>query len=207
MIQSIKCFLLEPTNRHTRFLRRMAPWVTGAEHHCRCLVPLDTVTDHAGAVNPSCPDDDIGKYAWPTACDTRGQPMPGDASYEFFLQKVWRRADTGEEMSTEGAPAGAIYRAPWLEDSVRHRGPDGKSYICIIPSKPDWSGRHSWMMDGAASNCDMPDDPVHKCWCRHGEAPVFTVDKVGNTCRAGAGSILSPGGWHGFLRDGVLVYC
>jgi hypothetical protein len=44
----------------------------------------------------------------------------------------------------------------------------------------------------------------HKCWVRHGEPPNHTVDKRGNTCGAGAGSILS-GSYHGFLRDGSFT--
>jgi hypothetical protein len=34
----------------------------------------------------------------------------------------------------------------------------------------------------------------------------LTVDKNGDTCAAGAGSILTPA-WHGFLRNGELVAC
>jgi len=33
---------------------------------------------------------------------------------------------------------------------------------------------------------------------------VFTVDKNGDACAAGAGSILTPT-WHGFLQNGELV--
>jgi len=59
------------------------------------------------------------------------------------------------------------------------------------------------MIDSRASNCTLPDDNVHKCWVRHGEAPNFTVDKNGATCAAGAGSIQTSN-WHGFLRNGVF---
>jgi hypothetical protein len=55
-----------------------------------------------------------------------------------------------------------------------------------------------------ASNCTMPNDMLHRCWVRHGNPPMITVDKNGPTCGAGAGSILS-GNWHGFLRNGELV--
>lgn len=66
--------------------------------------------------------------------------------------------------------------------------------------------RQDWEVDGRASNCTKKDDNVHKCWCRHGDAPNVTVDKNGNTCAAGAGSILVDG-WHGFLRNGYLEEC
>lgn len=46
----------------------------------------------------------------------------------------------------------------------------------------------------------------HKCWVRHGDprASNVTVDKNGDTCSAGAGSILA-GDYHGFLQAGVLT--
>jgi hypothetical protein len=51
----------------------------------------------------------------------------------------------------------------------------------------------------------MKDDNIHRCWVRHGrpEDGTLHVDKAGNTCRAGAGSI-DTGKWHGFLHNGEL---
>lgn len=122
---------------------------------------------------------------------------------------VWKRKDTGETYERPGDfPVGAVYRADWYEHKALHWcGPDGKAYIVIIPEHPDGTGRWPWHMDGPASNCTKPTDTEHRCWCRHGEAPDFTVDKNGNTCEAGAGSIhvKPPGGFHGFLRDGFIT--
>lgn len=42
-----------------------------------------------------------------------------------------------------------------------------------------------------------------RCWVRHGEPPIVTVNKDGLTCAAGAGSIGIGGGeryYHGFLQ-------
>jgi hypothetical protein len=50
----------------------------------------------------------------------------------------------------------------------------------------------------------MPNDRLHRCWVRHGDAPELTVDKNGKTCGAGGGSIVS-GSYHGFLRNGFLT--
>ena len=61
-----------------------------------------------------------------------------------------------------------------------------------------------WDINSRASNCDMPDDKTHRCWIRHGDPPNITIDKNGNTCGAGAGSI-QHGEYHGFLRNGKLV--
>jgi hypothetical protein len=114
---------------------------------------------------------------------------------------ILKRVDTSEEMIWSNAPIGAIQRAEYLEDYKEYCGLDGKSYIVKTPGG-------DWMIDGRASNCTMKEDNIHKCWCRHGEAPNFTVDKVGNTCAAGAGSIMmGEGKYHGFLRNGELTDC
>lgn len=110
---------------------------------------------------------------------------------------IYRRVDNGQEITLNEAPVGAIWRATWFEDDPQFCGTDGKSYVCKTPGG-------NWCIDTQASNCTKPNDKVHKCWCRHGEAPNFTVDKVGNTCAAGAGSI-QIGNYHGFLRNGYLI--
>lgn len=133
----------------------------------------------------------------------------------------FQRADTGE-LLTE-LPPGAVFdllnfyddddRAPYnWRQSPR---PDGKSYrvtrlneqdgrvlVCMTPDG------HPWTIDARASNCTMPQDDNHWCWCRHGrpEEGTLHVDKNGTTCAAGAGSIQT-GSWHGFLHNGQLVQC
>lgn len=62
----------------------------------------------------------------------------------------------------------------------------------------------AWCIDSRASNCTMPYDYNHRCWVRHGEPPLVTVDKNGPTCAAGAGSI-AVGSYHGFLQNGCLT--
>lgn len=79
-----------------------------------------------------------------------------------------------------------------------HLFQDGPQLVVILP------GGYPWNIDSRASNCGKPYDYRHRCWRRHGEPPDITVDKSGRTCAAGAGSIAVPG-WHGFLRDGMLV--
>ena len=63
---------------------------------------------------------------------------------------------------------------------------------------------HHWDMDSRAANCTRPDDGEHRCWVRHGAPPDVTVNKEGNTCKAGRGSVKS-GDFHGYLTDGRLV--
>lgn len=62
----------------------------------------------------------------------------------------------------------------------------------------------SWCIDSRASNCGSPYDYEHRCWVRHGIPPQITVDKIGATCSAGAGSIKC-GDYHGFMQNGRLT--
>jgi hypothetical protein len=78
-------------------------------------------------------------------------------------------------------------------------GPDGRSLIVRCP------GGQDWMIDSRASNCTRKDDNKHFCWVRRGkpEDGTLHVDKNGDTCSAGAGSIQTAN-WHGFLHNGLL---
>lgn len=100
----------------------------------------------------------------------------------------------------EEIEAGAMFYADddWAR-AVGYIGPDGR---CLVVKTPDGF----WYVDSRASNCGRPEDRVHKCWVRHGSIPDITVDKNGDTCSAGAGSIQC-GSYHGFLRNGWLEEC
>jgi hypothetical protein len=132
-----------------------------------------------------------------------------------------RRTDTGELFkSYRDLPPGAVYEAFGYYDEKAHNwrqsprpdgttfivnrpGVDGRILVCVCPDG------HAWTIDARASNCTLPDDDEHWCWCRHGrpEDGTLHVDKSGVTCAAGAGSILTHTGWHGFLHYGQLVVC
>lgn len=125
----------------------------------------------------------------------------GDVQYRFF----WN-PDTDEEWSPRDdnpLPPGAMYYATWLEELDWYwKGPDGRVIQVVLPDG------HIWTIDGRSNNCtrvNMPKDDGHRCWIRHGTPPRLTVDKNGITCAAGAGSIASPLGYHGFLRDGYFT--
>jgi hypothetical protein len=82
-----------------------------------------------------------------------------------------------------------------------HNCVDGRHLNVMLPNGITWD------VDSRASNCDMPNDVLHRCWQRRfnpeTETPKFTVGKDQPTCGAGAGSIQS-GDYHGFLHDGAL---
>ena len=90
---------------------------------------------------------------------------------------------------------GNIFWADYLPDDFYWDNHKGAHLFAILPNG------EQWCIDSRASNCGLPDDKLHRCWCRHGEPPEITVDKNGNTCNAGAGSILM-GSYHGFLQGG-----
>jgi hypothetical protein len=103
-------------------------------------------------------------------------------------------------------PAGAL----WVARRPVNRGRDeypavGNDGLAVYCKHVDG---HPWHIDGRASNCTMPNDYRHRCWVRHGTVGEnLTVDKNGNTCKAGAGSFfMGPNNeWHGFLRQGKLT--
>lgn len=75
----------------------------------------------------------------------------------------------------------------------------GRHLVVILPNG------HTWDVDSRASNCTLPEDRTHRCWVRDSDnLETMTVGKGGNTCAAGAGSILA-GDYHGFLQNGWLT--
>ena len=122
----------------------------------------------------------------------------GKASTVRWGAPRYRRLDNGAELRGK-LPPGALYVA-WerRESQEEGFGLDGKMVVCVLPN-----GDH-WHIDSRASNCTMKTDKAHRCWVRHGTVgQVIHVDKNGNTCQAGAGSI-AVDGWHGFLHNGEL---
>jgi hypothetical protein len=66
--------------------------------------------------------------------------------------------------------------------------------------------RGDWIIDSRGDQLPpKPDDNEYMCWVRHGrpEDGTLHVDKNGNTCSAGAGSIQTKS-WHGFPQHGFL---
>jgi hypothetical protein len=93
---------------------------------------------------------------------------------------------------------GCLFWNDWYPETMYWDNQKGPHLMAILPN-----GNH-WCIDSRASNCTLPLDRTHRCWCRHGELPNITVNKVGETCSAGAGSIQS-GTYHGFLINGEFT--
>jgi hypothetical protein len=139
-----------------------------------------------------------------------------DASYR---SPIYESAAGERREGLEELPIGAL----WTENGDYYQaGPDGHAVSCKCPnqSRSSWT---VWHIDGRASNCtsacakcgvpyrDHRTDcqyqdsaPQHRCWSRRGTiGEPINVDKSGETCKAGGGSIQTDG-WHGNLHNGVL---
>ena len=201
---SVRCFLLEETGRARLGLRRYrgsshggCPTLFGYHHAIAYIgeTPTEIGADRVRSYpqRPERPPRDDPR--WPARCAC-GEPFAADDEWQLWTEAIYRRADTGEDVTLRDAPPGAMWDAWWLADLFA--GPDGRCLMVKLPNG------HDWCIDGRASNCTLPDDRAHRCWVRHGTPPAVTVDKNGHTCAAGAGSILS-GSYHGFLRDGEFT--
>jgi hypothetical protein len=201
----VKCFLLIPVPKVELSLRRYR--ASGDDEKSKCPskygyhtanVFIETVYEELGlakAKKENLPPHDDPR--WPKFCRC-GYVFEESDHWQVFLEYLFKRSDTGQEVTIRRAPPGAMWNAHWMMHDGLHAGGDGRSMVVKCP--PDG---YEWHIDGRASNCDMKDDTKHRCWIRHGEPPFITVDKNGFTCGAGAGSIQTPS-WHGFLKNGIL---
>lgn len=184
----VQCFLLEPTVKFKRNLRRFtfsgkspvpceSKYGHDATAYTQDVVELPRCVWAGTGCEPHSRDDE----RWPKTCARCGYVFLEEDEWQHNLERVWRRVDTGEEMTTREAPAGAL----WLFDKeIAFRvGPDGRELHVKLPDGTDWN------VDMIACNSDKP-------WDRTGVPPVVTARP----------SILT-NGYHGYLTDGVLTEC
>lgn len=204
----IKCFIIVPTRTSQYRLRRYA----GSDlhkcpgygyHNAQGPEIASTADDPASPYHCTNPpaEPDHADPRWPVKCDHCEYRFDASDRYQVFGEPLYTRPDTGEVFGLRDAPAGALYRAPWLEEDSWIVGFDGQSWICVTP------GGWPWQIDGEANNCNRKGDKTHRCWYREGVAPNFTIiHPHPKSCTCGAGSILTSK-WHGFLRNGYLITC
>jgi hypothetical protein len=222
----IKTFWIEPMGEISIALRRYSseskcPNFRLGYHNAEVMIPERARTDPKASTSITDLESALlrEKYKdqWPVICSC-GYAFTDQDTRQLFAERIYKRMDTGELITLRDAPVGAMWDAWWYDRRDGYTGPDGLSLVVRTPDG------YEWVIDGRASNCDMPclhcgvpykdhkhwepednhhyeDLRKHKCWVRHGEPPVITVDKNGNTCGAGAGSIQTPG-YHGFLQNG-----
>lgn len=212
----LKCYWLVPTRQTRLSLRRfsansapdLCPANPGEYSYHNAHAPLFVVNErfvHSGEYNhkvyeyvgPHTREEVPEEYPWPVACAC-GYVFPEEDRWQVSSDSLFKRADTGEILTWWEAGPGAMYNAEWLAEQACWQGPDGMSIVVKCPDGKEWT------IDARCNNCTLPGDDVHKCWVRHGEPPVLTVDKEGITCSAGGGSI-DTGTYHGFLRNGEFT--
>lgn len=206
----IKCFMLEPTGRVRVKLRRYRNTSADPETHCSfngndgyhdASTPIGEEPEELskeGYIQNGLKSVSHDDPRWPNQCQC-GYTFRENDEWQRFVEEIYQRADTGEEMVIREAPVGAMWYAPWLDRF--HVPQDDRGNLMVKTPGGDWD------IDSQCSNCTMKDDrrqERHHCWILHGEPPNVTADKQGGpTCAAGAGSIQC-GSYHGFLRSGFL---
>lgn len=202
----IKCFMLEPTDRFERSLRRFQFSSDSAKcsmswgYHNASVV-IDTIErpgfEYDGDGRHDWPHDDP---RWPTHCECGYQFVDSD-EWQVNTNRFYRSQDGTVDTPIRKAPPGAMWFSPFYDQlfvpQLEH---------CLVVMLP---GGDHWIVDSQANNCTMQEDrrqEKHHCWVIRGTPPNLTVDKSAPTCAAGAGSIAAPG-YHGFLRNGYLEEC
>jgi len=188
-VSRITCFWLEPVDQARRSLRRYRGHDAGG-----AACPFSPSYHNASVIVSD--SEPWGESPWvgmgdrPTEeerSDPRG-PARCACGYEFQPDDEWqvnhdrlyRRSDTGDLVTTRDAPAGAMWDATWWPTD---RGPDDR---CLVVKTPGGD----WMPD-----CPSKDGAP---WTRTGEVPKVTARP----------SILFPSnGYHAFLTNGVLKDC
>lgn len=195
-----QCFMLEPTDRAARWLRRYLSASIGDVRLCEpegyhnAMVRIDdapVVSSEIASrrtihIDPlEWPEDDP---RWPTRCQHCSYEFHERETRQLFYVRIWRTQD-GREVTVHGsplpgieaAPPGAMFFADWYED-IGWKGPDGRSLCVVTPGG-------IWPVDGPSTNGDG--------WTRTGTPPIVTANP----------SIQIANRYHGWLRDGKLVEC
>lgn len=185
-----KLFVLEDLRSARYYLRRYAgdskcPGRMGYHNAMGAAiadVPEDPEKPYTGTRPPEV---DHSDQRWPAKCECGYAFQEADA-WQVYADGLYRRPDTGEVLTWDRAPAGAVRDATWWPE----KGWDGHAWAIRLPDGSDW------MTEGKASNCACPPNPAHRCWQRSGNVPLITASP----------SIATPR-WHGWLKDGVLTSC
>ena len=195
---NVACFLIEPTNSYRAALRRysLGQGCPGQKGYHDASVDIGTIEHDGTTKTLDAPALDDPR--WPKKCDSCDH-LFSDADYFQLFPEIIYAAPDGRRMTLREAPAGAMWRATWLEPDAP-TSPDPEIHESLVDARMDWCGPdhksyvvrlpdlHDWAIDGPSSQGGK--------WIRVGEAPNLSVTP----------SILTPK-YHGFLTNGELVAC
>lgn len=216
----IQCFMIHPTERCYRWLRRYV--ASQSDNRCPAMegegsyhqnlvriedgdVKVENDGNHEGIYGgerkiystapPTWPRTD---ERWPRACRCGYEFQEADPR-QLFWQVIYRD-DAGDEytlhtvLGNEGgivsAPAGAMWYADWWPIKPGE-SPDGRALVVRCPRWPDGRGTSDWMPDGPSLSNPAP------AWKRTGVPPNVTATP--------SIFVSPPSGFHGWLKDGVLT--
>ena len=178
--------IAEPTDRCRRHLRR---WRSGDLHscpaggYCNASAFLAEIphAERREASGDDWPHDDPG---WPKMCERCPYEFGEDDRWQRHDDRVYRLAD-GTEITWHGepgkaAPPGTMIRADWYDEWPFAQA--GEPWLVVLPDGG------IWITTQRASDGGY--------WNVTGTPPAITASP----------SIWHspPGGWHGWIRDGVL---
>lgn len=185
----VRCFWLEPTEEVEVNLRR---YRRGVAQDCPHGGYHDATRMLARGLKKDYPDyhgdwHDHDDPCWPTQCSC-GYVFAPDDHWQANPDEVLRRVDTGELMTANSAPAGAMRHADW---QIRYSGYKvGDDGVMLAVKLPDG---HWWTVDGPAyvNGRQQPGS-----WTRHGAIPNVTAMPSIDTKT-----------YHGWLTNGYLRKC
>lgn len=196
------CFWVDEQPEVQLYLRRFADYdgaCPGGYHNAAVAVTTEIPERDAGgfliATRTAQARADVDERwraddRWPTSCAACPYEFGDGDSWQVARDRIFRRADTGEQWNERSLPPGAMLDGFWHPQ----KGPDGIALVVVLPPKVEDSRGHWWHVDGPSRNNGVPGPG----WTRTGD-PRATPPTVTATP-----SILT-GAYHGFLQNGVLT--
>ncbi len=184
MSDPVKCFLITPTKRVGRWLRRYClsetDKCTGKYGYHNAMIYLDEINGVFSTEGYlDCAEEIKPEWVFPTKCDHCEYQFKSEDKKQLF-QNEFYSDEQGRRFTLSDAPPGAMWDAQWIHSERRKRNSDGLFLYVKCPNGREWG------IDGKSSNGDG--------WIRQGIPPILTV---------------TPSIWaddyHGFLQNGIFT--
>lgn len=208
-----ECFWLEPTSKAVDFFCRYSPVrylrnsdgtlvknakgsaIIDESHNRSCAAGksycnavntggIVELRNEPSVMSFSPPDELRDDIRWPTKCEYCEEEFAEDDAWQSGQRKLFERKDTGELVTLNDAPYGAMWNADWFD----YKTLDG---LVIVVKTPGGD----WVVDGPCRDGTG--------WQRSGNPPKITVRPSIGIGQGRKRRWL----YHGFLTNGVLEAC
>lgn len=98
---------------------------------------------------------------WPPTCSRCAYAFKAEDEWQLFVDSLFKRFDTGEILTINDAPVGAMWWANWMSEERTKLSCDGQVLAVKLP------GGHAWYPEQRASNCDSPCKTCVVPWATH----------------------------------------